>query len=133
MKPLLYNKLTRIPLPYGMIAAICFLISISVSANDENDSDRGKKKEAKTTTGRFALNNKSVKIYPDLIRREMHVVSKEKNETVFFVFDLEGTLVINRPVKQGEHFKITGLNRGHYTFHLFEGDEEKASGKFEIR
>jgi hypothetical protein len=41
--------------------------------------------------------------------------------------------VVNKKVKQDEHIKLTGLKKGFYTYHLFSGDEEKATGKFEIR
>ena len=117
---------------YCSLLAFGVLISHSLFATDDTKTDRKKKKETKTSTA-FSLNNKSVKIYPDAIKREMHVVSKEKSESTFFVFDLEGTLIVNRIVKEGEHFKLSGLQRGTYTFHLFSGDEEKATGKFEIR
>ena len=119
---------------YCCLIAFGVLISYSLYAKDDNDEegDKKKKKETKTSTS-FSLNNKSVKIYPDAIRREMHVVSKEKSETTFFVFDTEGTLLVNRILKEGEHIKLSGLKRGFYTFHVFDGDEEKATGKFEIR
>ena len=117
---------------YCTLLAFGVVISHSLFATDDRIEDKKKKKEPKTSTA-FSLNNKSVKIYPDAIKREMHVISKERSETSFFVFDLEGTLIVNRELKEGEHFKISGLKRGFYTFHLFSGDEEKATGKFEIR
>jgi hypothetical protein len=40
---------------------------------------------------------------------------------------------VNRSLKENEHIKLTGLQRGYYSYHLFDGDEEKATGKFEIR
>jgi hypothetical protein len=61
------------------------------------------------------------------------VVSKDKIEMNFFVFDLEGTLVLSQKIQEGDHFRITGLAKGTYTYHAFSGDEEKATGKFEIR
>jgi hypothetical protein len=117
---------------YCSLLAFGVLMNHRMYANDDEGGDKKKKKEAKTSTS-FSLNNKSVKIYPDAIKKDIHVISKEKTESNFFVFDLEGTLIINRTVKEGEHFKLSGLQRGFYTFHLFNGDEEKATGKFEIR
>jgi hypothetical protein len=58
---------------------------------------------------------------------------KKKATTNFFVFDAEGTLLVNRSLKENEHIKLTGLQKGYYTYHLFDDDEEKATGKFEIR
>ena len=128
MKPILKTV-------YVSLLATGVMLCHSLSASDEKDDNYKRKKEAKAAkaTERFSLSNKSVKIYPDPFKRDMHVVSKEKTTTNFFVFDTEGTLVVNRPLKENEHIKLTGLQRGYYTYHLFDGDEEKATGKFEIR
>ena len=117
---------------YCSLLAFGVLISHSVFATDDTEAAKKKKKETRDQPT-SSLNNKSVKVYPDPIKRQIHVISKVKTETTFFVFDLEGTLIVNRIVKEGEHFKISGLERGFYTYHLFNGDEEKATGKFEIR
>ena len=77
-----------------------------------------------------------VKIYPDIIKRAMHVIAREDNDGApieFFVFDLQGTLVQNSKMKQRDHLKITGLARGKYIYRVFSGDTETASGEFEIR
>jgi hypothetical protein len=127
MKPLLKTV-------YASMLVTAVLFSYNLAAADEKDKDRGKKEaKASKVAGRFSLNNKSVRIYPDVLKRDMHVVSKEKITTQFFVFDAEGTMIVNRPLKENEHIKLTGLQRGHYTFHLFDGDDEKVTGKFEIR
>ena len=104
-----------------------------LNTNPIEEKDNRKKKKESSSSAPFSLNNKSVKIYPDAFKREMHVVSKEETETQFLVFDTEGTMVVNRTMKENEHIKLSGLKKGFYTFHLFEGDEEKATGKFEIR
>ena len=98
----------------------------------------GEEKPAKKRTKAKAfasLNNNSVKIYPDVLKREMHVVAKNNDGKVidFFVFDLQGTLVQNYKMKAKEHNLITGLARGTYVYRVFNGDEETAAGKFEIR
>ena len=128
MKPILKTV-------YLSMFATGVMFSHSLSAADEKDDNEKRKKEAKATkeTERFSLNNKSLKIYPDLFKRDMHVVSKEKTTTNFFVFDAEGTLIVNRSLIENDHIKLSGLQRGYYTYHLFDGDEEKATGKFEIR
>jgi len=128
----IFSKSVFTKTAYCCLLAFGVLMNDSLYANDDDGGDKKKKKETKTSSS-FSLNNKSVKIYPDAIKREMHVISKEKEESTFFVFDMEGTFIINRIVVEGEHFKLSGLQRGFYTFHLFTGDEEKTSGKFEIR
>ena len=90
----------------------------------------------KTKTRSFAsMNNSSVKIYPDVLKRNMHVVAKENDgkEVDFFVFDLEGTLMQNFRMKPRDHIRVGGLARGSYVYRVFSGDEETATGKFEIR
>ena len=93
------------------------------------------KAKVKTTTS-TSRSNSIVKIYPDIIKRTMHVVVKEDNEGApvdFFIFDLHGTLVQNSRMKQRDHLKVTGLARGKYIYRVFAGDTETVSGQFEIR
>ncbi|MGK2863299.1 MAG: hypothetical protein ACSLE0_15310 [Chitinophagaceae bacterium] len=80
-------------------------------------------------------NNHAVKIYPDVLKRTMHVVAKENDGMTidFFVFDLQGTLMVHYKMEEGDHEKLTGLQRGNYVYHVFCGDEETAIGKFNIR
>lgn len=93
------------------------------------------KTKVKTTTS-TSRSNSIVKIYPDIIKRTMHVVVREDNEGApvdFFIFDLHGTLIQNSKMKQRDHLKIAGLARGKYIYRVFAGDTETASGQFEIR
>jgi hypothetical protein len=110
--------------------------SLSFANNGEDDKDKGgdKKATAKVRT-QSSRNNSSVKIYPDLVKRVMHVVAKENDGKGidFFVFDLEGTLMQHYKMEDGDHKRITGLNRGRYVYRVFSGDEETATGELEIR
>lgn len=103
----------------------------TVSSDDEDPAKKAKSK----SRGFSSLNNSSVKIYPDIIRRMMHVVAKENQgrEIDFFVFDMEGTLLHNYKMKPKDHIKIEGLAKGTYTYRVFSGDVETASGNFEIK
>ncbi len=107
------------------------------SVNVSNNPDEGvpAKKEKKNTKNFASLNNPSVKIHPATVKREMHVVAKENDgsEVDFFVFDLQGTILQHYKMKPKSHYKLSGLRKGKYTFSVFQGDEETASGKFEIR
>jgi hypothetical protein len=125
--------------PYSALLAGCLAV-LTVSAGSDpfpfNEEDKpAKKAKAKTKTTFSSLNNPSVKIYPDAIRREMHVVAKdnEGKEIDFFVFDLQGTLLYNYRMKPKDHNKISGLKRGAYVYRVFCGDDETATGRFEIR
>ena len=105
---------------------------LSYGNEEEKKPARKEKERSKTFT---SLNNPSVKIYPDALKRDMHVVAKDNDgkDLDFFVFDLQGTLLHNYKMKAKDHNKISGLKKGTYIYRVFCGDEETASGKFEIR
>ena len=106
------------------------------SAAEKNPAAKTVNEERKTSKKTpSSRNNNAVKIYPDIIKKAMHVVAKENDgkEIDFFVFDPEGTLMKHYRMNDGEHRKIDGLERGKYVYHVFCGDEETAAGKFEIR
>ena len=71
----------------------------AITINNEPVEEKAIKKEKARVKAFSSRNNSSVKIYPDIIKREMHVVAKEN---------------------EGKNVD-------------FFGDEETASGKFEIR
>jgi hypothetical protein len=93
------------------------------------------KKPALKAKAYSSRNNHAVKIYPDAIKRVMHVVARDNDdkEIEFFVFDMDSTLVQHFKMKEGDHQKLAGLQRGKYVYHVFAGDEETAMGNFEIR
>ena len=103
--------------------------------NPGEEEPAKKSKKAKSVKEFTSRNNNSVKIYPDAVKREMHIIARENDgkEIDFFVFDLLGTLVQNYKMKAKDHNRITGLARGTYMYRVFCGDEETAAGKFEIR
>ena len=105
-----------------------------LTTDDPKEEKPAKKNKIKSKTF-TSLNNSSVKIYPDAIKRDIHVVAKdnEGKEIDFYVFDVEGTLVIQYKMKAKDHYRIAGLARGTYVYRVFNGDEETAAGNFEIR
>ena len=124
----------------GCICSILLAIQpYSSKAAEKKDPVASEIKEDGKSTKNDRLsssrNNNAVKIYPAIIQKAMHVVAKENDgkEIDFFVFDLEGTLLKHYKMNDGDHKKITGLERGKYIYHVFRGDEETATGKFDIR
>ena len=114
--------------PYNKVTAVV--------ATEDPEDDKKPAKKAKAKAASFApLNNEAVKIYPDIIKREMHVVAKENDgkEITFFVFDVQGTLIQQYKMKSKDHYRISGLKKGTFVFRVFKGDEETATGKFDIR
>jgi len=90
-----------------------------------------KKTKSNSSTSR---NNSAIKIYPDILKRSMHVVAKDEEKQMdFFVFDLNGTIIQQFKLKEKDHIRINGLARGKYIYRVFAGDEEAANGNFEIR
>lgn len=124
----------------SLTACICFsMSSLALHATAER-ATAGTTEKRKPVTGNrpgysASRNNNAVKIYPDIIKKTMHVIAKENDgkEIDFFVFDLHGVLLKHYRMEEGEHQRITGLMRGKYIFHVFCGDEETATGKFDIR
>jgi hypothetical protein len=125
-----------------VVAGICFsLLAVqlnpysnqSITKKGNTTSTEEEKKPAKKANS--SRNNHAVKIYPDPVKRVMHVVAKDGDSQPidFFVFDLEGTLVVHHKMAAGDHEKITGLERGKYLYQVFNGDEETASGQIDIR
>jgi hypothetical protein len=117
---------------FGFAAALLygFTASAGLVPDDEEKPARKSKFRLKTFN---SLNNNSVRIYPDVIKREMHVVAKDRKEIDFFVFDIEGTMLHHYKMKDKDHYKISGLARGTYIYRVFTGDIETATGDFQIR
>jgi hypothetical protein len=116
------------------IAAALLMQPYTSSAKGTTKDPKDKKEVKKATKVSSSRNNSSVRIYPDILKRVMHIVARDNEETVdFFVFDLESTLIQHYKMKPGEHQKLSELKRGKYVFSVFSGDEETATGNFDIR
>lgn len=135
-------------LKFTLLSVTCIAMSIlvtmpstliaagnTIKTGDNKEKNEGGKKQAKKASLQSSRNNNAVRIYPDILKRTMHVVAKENDgkEIDFFVFDLAGTLIDHYKMVNGDRKEITGLQRGKYVYHVFTGDEESATGGFEIR
>ena len=76
---------------------------------------------------------KEVKIYPDLLKKIIHVKNIESAKVDFFVFDSEGTIMVHYKMNEKEHKKINGLEKGSYTYQVFKNDEMSESGKITVK
>ena len=76
---------------------------------------------------------REVKIYPDIIKKTMHVKNIENSDVDFFVFDAEGTLMVHYKMNERAHKRINGLDKGTYTYQVFKKDEMSESGKIIIK
>jgi hypothetical protein len=94
----------------------------------EDDKKPAKKERALKTQN-------VVKVYPDAIRKAMHVVARAgvQKEIDFLVFDINGNMVLNYKMKAGERKTISELKKGSYMYHVFCEDEYLSTGKIEFR
>jgi len=82
---------------------------------------------------RVSKKEREVKIYPDLLKKVMHVKNIETEKVDFFVFDAEGTIMVHYKMNEKDHKKINGLEKGTYTYQVFKNDEMSESGKIMIK
>lgn len=97
----------------------------SCSVTENTSADTGKVKTSKK--------DRDVKIYPDLLKKGMHVKNIENENLDFFVFDSEGTIMVHYKMNEKEHKKFNGLEKGIYTYQVFKNDEMSESGKIVIK
>jgi hypothetical protein len=139
----IFKRTAALAMATGLSAMYCLPVSaevkplpvkpaLTILTEDKKPVNKDKVRNMKTFT---KLNNEAVKIYPDAIKRSMHVIAKGNDvaTTDFYVFDLEGTLMKHFKMAPRDHQKIQGLKRGTYIYRVFSGDEETAAGKFDIR
>jgi len=87
--------------------------------------------ESKNT--RSSKKGRDVKIYPDLLKKVMHVKNVETAKVDFYVFDAAGTIIVHYKMNEKDHKKINGLEKGSYTYQVFRNDEMSESGKIIIK
>ena len=96
---------------------------------DFEDDKKPAKKE------RSFKNQNTVKVFPDAIRKSIHVIARSgnKKEIDFLVFDINGNMVLNYKMKAGERKTISELKKGAYMYHVFAEDEYLTTGKIVFR
>ncbi|HEU5164342.1 MAG TPA: hypothetical protein VFU29_02310 [Chitinophagaceae bacterium] len=90
-------------------------------------------KVTESKNAKTAKNEREVKIYPDLLKKVMHVKNVESAKVDFFVFDSEGTIMVHYKMNENDHKKINGLEKGSYTYQVFKNDEMSESGMITIK
>jgi hypothetical protein len=102
---------------------------IFISKKTYEDDKKPTKKE------KSFRNQNVVKVFPDIIKKEMHIVAKAgiEKEIEFMVFDINGNMVLNYKMKPGEKRAISDLKKGSYMYHVFAEDEYLTTGKIVFR
>ena len=109
---------------FGLAVLLGFTQSCTVTENT-NASDSKK--------ARISRKERDVKIYPDLLKKVMHIKNVENTEVDFFVFDTQGTIMVHYKMNEKDHKKINRLEKGAYTYQVFKNDEMSESGKIIIK
>jgi hypothetical protein len=102
---------------------------ISISKKSFEDDKKPAKKE------KSFRNQNVVKVYPDIVKKEMHVMAKSgiEKEIEFMVFDINVKMVLDYKMKPGEKRTINELKKGSYMYHVFAEDEYLTTGKIVFR
>lgn len=102
---------------------------IFISKKTYEDDKKPSKKE------RSFKNQNVVKVYPDVLKKMVHVVAKPgiEKEIEFMVFDINGNMVLDYKMKAGEKRSISELKKGSYMYHVFAEDEYLTTGKIVFR
>jgi len=121
------------------IAVICLSVSKLQATDNRNEiviSKKAFEDDKKPAKKEKSFRNQNVvKVYPDIMKKEMHVIAKSgiEKEIEFMVFDINGNMVLNYKMKPGEKRKITELKKGSYMYHVFAEDEYLTTGKIVFR
>ena len=105
--------------------SLCAANNSCLVTKDFDDDKKPARKE------RSFKNENAVKVFPDILKKAMHVIAKAGNrkEIEFLVFDINGNMVLNYKMQAGERKTITDLKKGSYMYYVFAEDEYLMTGK----
>ena len=112
----------------SLFSSLALLLGSAQSCSVTESISTAEAKKTKTSR-----REREVKIYPDMIKRTMHVKNVENAQVDFFVFDSQGTILVHYKMNEKDHKKINGLEKGTYTYQVFKNDEMSESGKIIIK
>jgi len=128
-------------LPVRLLLSAILIVSFSTkifAINDDREISHGRKvfeEDKPAKTEKSLTSSIAVKVFPDVIKKSMHVVAKGSNEKEisFFVFDVDGKMVVDYTMKSGDRKTVSPLPKGNYMYYVFCGDEFIESGKMQFR
>jgi hypothetical protein len=118
------SYLKNLSLFFSMIILMAVTQSCSVTENVN---------ATETKNARASRREREVKIYPGMWKRVMHVKNAENEQIDFFVFDTDGTIMVHYKMKEKDHKKINGLEKGTYIYQVFKNDEMSDVGKIVVK
>jgi hypothetical protein len=114
-----------------MLLTVLTLAGISLPAISKANAFNGD--ERKPRKEKAFRSNSSVKVFPDMFKKCLYVKSYHEKEISFFLFDMEGNMVLDYKLKKGERKTISGLSKGDYMYVAFCDDVKTGTGKMQIR
>lgn len=112
----------------SLFSSLTLILGSAQSCSVTEDITTSDAKKTKATK-----REREVKIYPDMLKRTLHVKNIENVQVDFFVFDTDGTIMVHYKMNEKDHKKINGLEKGIYTYQVFKNDEMSESGKIIIK
>ena len=87
-----------------------------------------------TSLAAIISKHETIKLYPNPSYDGKISISTNRTDTLhFYIFDLEGTLINQTILTSGDLKTITNLNKGTYTYDVFEKDESIEEGKIVVK
>jgi len=112
----------------SFLFGLALLLSSAQSCSVTENTNSADSKNVRTSK-----KEREVRIYPDLLKKVIHVKNVETARVDFFVFDAEGTIMVHYKMNEKDHKKINGLEKGTYTYQVFKNDEMSESGEIIIK
>lgn len=112
--------------------AALLLISLSGAASAESNNVT----DALLPVTPIAVKNKkaALRLYPNpSVNGTVRVVSNTAGKLHFYIFDLDGTMLHQALIGEGEKHTVKNLKKGIYTYDAFYNDEGVEHGKLIVK
>jgi hypothetical protein len=113
--------------------AFALLLAPAGKAQMRNELVDEERNEAKAEEKAADSKKNVVKLYTRKEKGTVIVTSHRPQEVKIYVFDLDGTMMYQSMLKKNEKKKIDSLEKGTYTYIIFDRDESVEEGKLIIK
>jgi hypothetical protein len=113
--------------------AFVLLLATAGKAQMRNELVDEERNEAKAEEKAAESKKNVVKLYSRKEKGTVIVTSHRPQEVKIYVFDLDGTMMYQSMLNKNEKKKIDSLEKGTYTYIIFDKDESVEEGKLIIK
>lgn len=117
----------------GFFLTSFLFLAVAGKAQMSNELVNEERNEARAALSPAENKKKVVKLYTRKEKGTVVVTSHRPQEVKLYVFDLEGTMMYQSMLKKDEKKKIDTLDKGTYTYIIFDRDESVEEGKLIIK